>query len=251
MISRRLYVLLLLLLSLPIMAQTLASLENAKTAYENDEYDNAIQFLELTIDGGIYNGEIFYNLGTAYYQQGDIAKALLNYRRALQSLPRDLDLNTQIARTRSLRTLPQTETTHPLIVIEQLTENVVTINELSIITLIIWIVFWSLTGFYVLRDRWRNPLRLVIGIMFMLTVLFVAMLGTRLYIHNSMQPAIITVNTAPIYSGPSVSYFRQYDLFAASEIYVVEEQDGWVKFIMANGQQGWIASDAITRIPIN
>lgn len=239
-----------LILIIPTIGQTLPSLENAIQAYENNDYENAVQFFELTIAGGISNGEIFYNLGNAYYQQGDIANALLNYRRALQFLPRDLDLNIQIARTRSLRTELPTETTHPLIILEQATENLLTIPELGIVALISWIVFWVLILLHRFRRSWRNTLRFIIGIWFVGTVSLVVLLGTRLYVYSNMPPAIVITDSAPIYSGPSVSYFRQYDLFTASEIYIVREDGEWQQFITSDNRQGWIQPDAIAIIPL-
>lgn len=236
--------------TLTVIGQSRSSLENAKQAYEHDDYDSAIQFFELTVGGGIYNGDIFYNLGNTYYQKGDIAHALLNYRRALQSLPRDLDLNIQLARTRSLRTVPQSDTTHPLILIEQITETILTINELSIVTLVMWTIFWLLLGIYQLRQQWRSTLKPIISIVFVLLIFASGLFGTRLYIHNNMPPAIVTSGTATIYSGPSVSYFHQYDLFAASEIYVVEEHDEWRRFVTSGNRQGWVQAEFISIVPL-
>lgn len=237
-------------LTVPVIGQTIASLDNAKQAYEQGDYENAIQFFELTVEGGIFNGEIFYNLGNAYYQQNDVSHALLNYRRALQSLPRDLDLNIQLARTRSIRTVLQTDTTHPLILMEQMTENVMTIQELSLVTFGIWILFWILVAIYQLREGWRSTLRLTIGICFVLVFGLGILLGARIYIHNNMSPAVVTVGSAPVYSGPSISYFHQADLFAASEIYVVEEQEEWRRFVTPDNQQGWVQADAITLVSL-
>ena len=250
--KRRLWLILIIStwLTVPVIGQTIASLDNAKQAYEQGDYENTIQFLELTVDGGIYNGEIFYNLGNAYYQQNDIAYALLNYRRALQSLPRDLDLNIQLARTRSIRSIPQIETTHPLILMEQTTETVMTIQELSILTFGIWIIFWILVAVYQLRESWRSTVRLLIGVCFVLVLGLGVLLGARIYIYNNMQPAVVTVGSAPVYSGPSISYFHQTDLFAGGEIYVVDEQEEWRRFVTPDNQQGWIQADAITLISI-
>jgi len=235
----------------PVASQTMESLDNAAEAYNNGDYDNAIQFLELTVSGGINNGDIFYNLGNAYYEKGDIGKALLNYRRAMQLIPRDLDLNIQMARTRSLQAIVQTDTTHWLIFIEQATETIITIMELSIITFITWSLFWILLAFYRLYSAWRGALRFPLGLMFTVVLTLSVLLGARLYIYHNMPPAIVTIDSAPVYSGPSVSYFRQYDLFSGSEIYITDEQDEWLKFVTSTNQQGWIDINNITIIPLN
>lgn len=240
----------LLLAVLPVASQSLQSLDNATQAYNNGDFDNAIQFFELTVSGGIANGDIFYNLGNAYYKQGDIGKALLNYRRAMQFIPRDLDLNIQMARVRSLRTTIQTDTTHWLIFLEQATESVITITELSLITFLIWSVFWIMLAFYRLKQTWRNALRFPLGVLFTVLVSLGILLGARLYIYHNMPPAVVTVDSVAVYSGPSISYFRQYDLFTGSEIYIVDKQDEWIKFVTPTNQQGWVQAGAMTIVPI-
>lgn len=233
---------------LPVASQ---SLSNAEQAYQSGDFETAIQFFDLTVSGGISNGEIFYNYGTAHYQLGNVGNALLNYRRALQFLPRDLDLNIQIARTRALRNIPEVDTTHPIILLEQMTETALTINELAIATFVVWSVFWILVALYQIRKAWRSTLRLVIGIMLLFVLSFGALLGARLYIHLNMPPAVVTLGSAPVYSGPSISYFRQYDLFEGSEIYITETQDEWSKFVTPDNRVGWVESDNYTSIDIN
>jgi len=245
-----LLILFILVLTTPVTGQSMASLDNAKQAYENNDFETAIQFFELTISGGIYNGEIFYNLGNAHYQQENIGNALLNYRRALQYLPRDLDLNIQIARTRALRPLPESDTTHPIILLEQVAATALTITELSFLTLILWTTLWLLLGTYQIRKPWRNILKLIIAVNFVFVLGLGLLMGSRLYIQYSMPPAIVTSGSAPIYSGPSISYFRQYDLFEANEIYITETQDEWSKFVTGDNRIGWIHTEHYTLLDV-
>lgn len=234
----------------PVASQSMESLDNAAQAYNNGDYDNAIQFFELTVSGGITNGDIYYNLGNAYYEKGDLGNALLNYRRAMQNIPRDLDLNIQMARVRSLRATLQTDTTHWLIFLEQASESVITIMELSIVTFIMWSLLWVILALYRLNSAWRSMLRFLLGLVFIVLLTLSVLLGARLYVYHNMKPAIVTIDSAPIYSGPSVSYFRQYDLFAGSEIYITDEQDEWLKFVTPSNQQGWIDANQITAVSL-
>jgi len=243
--------LLIFLMVIPSFAQTTTSLDNAQQAYDAGNFDAAIQFFELTISGGIYNGEIFYNVANAHYQQGDIGTALLNYNRALQYIPRDLDLNIQIARTRALRNIPTTDTTHPIILIEQLTATTVTINELSIVTLSLWSLFWILIALYQVKHSWHNTLKFAIRVMLTIILGFGILLGSRLYMYHAMPPAVITIGSAPVYSGPSISYFRQYDLFEGAEIYITDTQDEWSKFVTADNRIGWVQTDTFQKVHLD
>lgn len=228
-----------------ILGQSRDSLTNAEQAYQSDNFEASIQYLELTISGGISNGEIFYNLANAYFENGNVGKAILNYRRAMLFSPRDIDLNIQLARARALRNEITPETTHWIIILEQLTENIVTINELSVVTLMVWSSFWlCLAGMGAVK-RWRRSLRMVAIFLLVVSLTFIIFLGSRLYIQYQMLPAVVTVDSTPIYSGPSIAYFNQYDMFMGSEIYVTEEDGEWLKFVTPDRRQGWIQRTAI------
>lgn len=236
------------LLAMQTSGQSLDSLDNAQQSYTQADYDSAIQFFELTVSGGIYNGDILYNLGNTYYHQGSLGQALLNYQRAMLFIPRDLDLNIQVARVRSLRSTLQTEVTHPLILIEQATSQVFIITELSILTFILWCVTWISIILIQIKKSWRRKFIVAVGVLCVACVSMIVLLGARLYIYHQMPSAVITKSSTPVYSGASISYFKQYDLSEASEIYITETQEGWYKFVTADNRQGWVEAEAVSLI---
>lgn len=66
-------------------------------------YENAILSFERIIDeGGIKNAKLYYNLANAYFLQGHLGKAVLNYRRAAK-LGNDNDIQKNLTFARSQR----------------------------------------------------------------------------------------------------------------------------------------------------
>ncbi len=61
-------------------------------AYENGNWQTAIEAFEHVADRGLENGSLFYNLGNAYLKNDDLGQALLWYERALKHIPDDPDL---------------------------------------------------------------------------------------------------------------------------------------------------------------
>lgn len=79
-----------------------ASAKNPKTAHAL--YAEALlRFNLLVSKDGVRNGKIFYDIGNTYYRLGDIARAILSYRRALLYRPRDPNLEHNLAYVRSKR----------------------------------------------------------------------------------------------------------------------------------------------------
>lgn len=73
------------------------------SAYIQNDYAEAVQIYETLLKKG-ESAEIYYNLGNAYYKMNDIAKAILNYERALLLQPGNADIraNLEIARAKTV-----------------------------------------------------------------------------------------------------------------------------------------------------
>lgn len=73
------------------------------SAYMRNDYASAIQIYESLLKKG-EAAEVYYNLGNSYYKAGDIAKAILNYERALLLQPGNADIraNLEIARSKTI-----------------------------------------------------------------------------------------------------------------------------------------------------
>ena len=80
-----------------------ANAEQNQTQQQN-LYEKAIlNFEKLITETNIENSKLYYNLANAYFLKGDLAKAILNYRRAqnLDSSDPDIEKNLSFARSRS------------------------------------------------------------------------------------------------------------------------------------------------------
>ncbi|MBR4380701.1 MAG: tetratricopeptide repeat protein [Bacteroidaceae bacterium] len=75
----------------------------ADSAYINKEYAKAIEIYESLLQEG-EAGEVYYNLGNAYFKQDELGRAILNYERALLLQPGNADIsaNLDIARAKTV-----------------------------------------------------------------------------------------------------------------------------------------------------
>ena len=73
------------------------------SAYIKEDYAAAIQIYEALLKSGEAS-EVYYNLGNSYYKIGEIAKAVLNYERALLLQPGNSDIraNLEVARAKTI-----------------------------------------------------------------------------------------------------------------------------------------------------
>jgi tetratricopeptide (TPR) repeat protein len=243
---------LLALLSTAVYAQTatdLTTLEVANRLYENGRYAEAAQTYEQLVAGGVQDSTVFYNLGNAYYQQGDIGRAILNYERAQRLTPRDDDVQANLALARE-KIVDQYGADDALL--NQLTvwaRSWLTLNEMAVAALGLWL----LLGGFILLYRRKNS-TLVKGLLGVTAVLFLGglfSLGTRLYVESNRPVAIVVVAETAVASGPGEQYPTQFTLHSGASVAILDERPNWTRITLPGDQlQGWVAAGAVTAVDI-
>ncbi|MEM6264379.1 MAG: tetratricopeptide repeat protein [Bacteroidota bacterium] len=66
--------------------------EQANTAYQNQQFEEAIKLYEQVLSSGQESAEVYFNLANAHYRLKNTGESILNYERALQLAPDDEDI---------------------------------------------------------------------------------------------------------------------------------------------------------------
>ncbi|MBI5669797.1 MAG: tetratricopeptide repeat protein [Chloroflexi bacterium] len=235
-----------LLIILLAAMQTLAQADSgavmaqANAAYQQGDYETAARLYQSLVDGGIQNSSVYFNLGSAYYESGELGRALLNYRRAQALLPRDNDLNRSLARIRGERTDIQGDETGLLEGLAALTGGVLTLAELGWLALLLWFGWFALLLGWMLGADWRETLRVPLIVGAVLVAVAVALLASRLWVQAYRPAAVVLAEQVDVMSGPGERYLSLFLLHAAAEIRIVERRGSWLRFALPDGRQGWL-----------
>lgn len=105
------FLLFLIFSSVMIFAQPEVFIQQGNRYYQKQDYNQAVQSYLKVLNEGYESAELYYNLGDAYYREGKLGYAILNYERALKLSPGDDDIrhNLALANSRTidrLNTLP-------------------------------------------------------------------------------------------------------------------------------------------------
>lgn len=121
---------------------------------ESGHYAEAAQMYEQLVREGARDAALFYNLGNAYFQQGDLPRTLLSYELASQFNPRDPDLRANLELARSAAGLPEIQPpANPLPAFAFATQRWLSLNELALLALGLWL----LAGFLLFTYRQFEP----------------------------------------------------------------------------------------------
>lgn len=87
-----------------VAAQAFPTKTEADSAYARNDFATAVEIYEGILANEGESSDIYYNLGNSYYKMDNMAKAVLNYERALLLNPGDGDIrfNLELARSKTV-----------------------------------------------------------------------------------------------------------------------------------------------------
>ncbi len=234
-----------------ISPDALSLAEEAALAYESGDYTQAARLYEQAAANAA-QPLLFYNLGNAYYRLGDIGRAVLNYKRALELAPRHRDARTNLALVQA-QTLDRFGGSSLALSAQfaGLTKNWLNQNELALLALGLWFGCGLLWLFYrtVPGGRLRAGLQMAFVLAIVFALLGVLSLGSRMYEESRYPAGVIVAQEVQAASGPGRQYPVEFNLHSGCEVSLLEERSGWVRLTLPGSNlQGWIPSETVERV---
>jgi hypothetical protein len=253
MTGRSIYVFLFLLLTFSgFAAQDPAKLfSDAALAYRGAQYKIAIDAFEELRKDGFENTEVFYNLGNAYFKDGQLGRSILNFERASRLAPRDeqVKLNLTIARAR----LRDKVEAMPLLFIVQWWNSLKTNNNDSTLFLYSILLLWlTALAFFIFFGFSRIMLRRVaLTIGSALVLLFGASVAMVFDKNNEMSDhnhAIVMSTEVVARSTCDATGVDIFQIHEGLKVEIIETKDTWEKIRLTDGKIGWVAAASLERI---
>lgn len=218
------------------------------SAYIKNDFASAIQIYESLLQQG-EAPEIYYNLGNCHYKTDDIARAILNYERALLLSPGNTDIraNLEIARSKTIdKVTPVPEiffiTWIKSLVNSQSSDAWARTGIVSFLLLLVSLAIF----FFTQHIKWKKigfSAAILFLIVTVLSNLFASLQKSYLTNRNDaiiLSPSV-TVRSTPSESGTS--------LFVLHEGRKVEIKDNsmreWKEIRLEDGKVGWVPSSSI------
>jgi tetratricopeptide (TPR) repeat protein len=235
----------------------------AAQLYANGDYTEAAQSYQQLIDQGYGDSALYYNLGQAYFQANNPARALWALRTAQELAPRDADIN--LALEQAHERLAQTEgaaegtvlqstaaATDPIGMLQEAAGRWLSLDELAILALLLWTGFVALMLLALFSDqgsrrrRWARLASLGIGACLIIASLT---LGSRLIQPMNLQEAVVVAGPVELSNGPGAEYQSKITLPQGVEVSVTEARGEWVHVEFSeSGASGWAPAEAVAMI---
>jgi hypothetical protein len=230
------------------------SMVTAQRLYDVGQYTQAAQAYEQLTEQGFTDSALYYNLGNAYYKQGDIGRAILNYRRAQQLAPRDPDIehNLAMARARAVDHFQAAEDSDRLTALGREVQQWVPRDTLAMSALGSWIALVVLVLLYSgarAGSTWRTGLRYALVATAIVLAVGVVALGSTLLVTTDSSEAVVVAAEAGATSGPGAQYVTEFTLHAGAEVNLLETRGSWVRLGLTGEEvEGWVPASAVESV---
>lgn len=209
--------------------------------YRDSNFQSAIHQYEKILNLGFENGALYYNLGNAYFKNGFLGKAILNYLKAKKFIPNDADLISNLHYAQSLIKEPALTIEEPWF--KKLYISLVNPFSLNLITLICEILYFILSTLiivFILTKSWKKIINHLIYSILILFIISLSLLYTRYNTTIIQKQAVIISKTIDSKFEPFNDATTFFTLHEGEHVNVVISKKDWVKIKRSDGKQGWI-----------
>ncbi len=219
--------------------------------YQNKQYDKAADTYQKIINMGYEGTSLYYNLGNAYYREGKLGYAILNYEKALKLSPGDDDIihNLTIANTKTVDKID----TLPKFFLFQWWESLLTLFSLTGWTYtayLFYILLLASIGLYFFAkkpgiQRYSFFSGLISALLLIITA---ALLLINLNRELNIKNAVVVSPIAAVKLSPDPSSNDAFVIHEGLKVRELDQVDSWIKIRLQDGKEGWINQSDIAAI---
>ncbi|MEM7147366.1 MAG: tetratricopeptide repeat protein [Verrucomicrobiota bacterium] len=209
----------------------------------------AMRFDYVAREGMSGRGYALGNLGNTYFLGGDLGRAILSYRKALEILPNNAQLRASLSHAREQRVdVFEFSERPPWVEWLFFWHYKLNHGERVAVFLCAWMVIWALAFWRLFSgtknaEAWRQGT----GVCLVVCVL----VGTSIWWHEGRggdeRGAVILQDEVEARKGDGFIYEPAFKstLHSGTELDIVEERGDWVRGQFGNGEKAWVPREVI------
>ncbi len=223
----------------------------ANNNYNNGLYDSALIKYHEIINNGLESGELYYNIGNAYFKNNDVASAILYYEKAKRLLPNDdeIDYNLNIANSMivdKIEKVPELFYHHWW----NFFYNKLGADAWTIFTLISFTCLIVTIGLFIIsKKRSNRKASFYIGLLFLIITLASFALASQKYNTSIKQnEGIVFTSSITVKSSPTENAVDLFVIHEGTKVKIIDKINNWVEIKIQNGSIGWLPEKSIKSI---
>jgi tetratricopeptide (TPR) repeat protein len=216
----------------------------ANQAYTEGDYQHAIELYSKILEKGIESGEVYFNLGNAYFKTNNPGRAILYYEKASKFIEGDpaLEQNLQLSR---LRIVDKIEPIPELFIFEWWT----TLIHLFSLDTLLWVniaVFSTLILLIIVNLLYgRQLIRQLIWVVSVFCLVIFVITFSLIYEFESTQFGVILEEKASVISEPDINGTEVFILHEGTKVKINRLLNNWLEITIPDGKTGWVKETSL------
>jgi tetratricopeptide (TPR) repeat protein len=217
--------------------QVSSEISRANRLYNQNQFHEAAESYERIIADGVKNGHLYYNLGNTYFRLGNLPKAILNYVKAQNLLPRNEDVEANLEYA-IRQTVDQLDGRKP----HALESILFWVRDLSLSEHRL-ALFWINLAFWIaMAVRLRHPTPATQSARnILLAFLVLALISTCFRWHQETRQSVGVVLSQQIdvHSGWNATTVVLFQLHEGTLVSISQEKENWYEIELPGEKKGW------------
>jgi len=225
-----------------------AALEAGNSAYQRGDFQEARTKYREAVQSGLDGAVVLYNLGNAYYQTGELGRAIASYYRAATLSPRDSDVRANLARALAERKIGGPPP--PATWLHLLGRRIVggfTLTEFAVTAAVLYWLALAVAAAMLLRPERSRRLGRLLALLAGLCVIVGAGGFARWWSYHHVHRGVIAEETGEIRSGPEQSFETVQRVQEGSFVQVMRKDGEWLQVVAEGGPKGWVTEASLAR----
>jgi len=226
--------------------------QQGNKAYDDGNYEFAIESYNKIVDDGYESGEVYYNLGNSYYKSNDIINAIVSYERGLKYIPNNENLrdNLDIANLSIVDRTKENEELPLMNYIENIERdyNIFTIRSTFIMIFFVLAILISIT-IIISNNRVKKILN-ILSSFTLLSLLIILYLYVDISNKNSIKYGLVSIDKISIMSSPddNTNNTTLFSLHKGTKVRIKSETDKWFNISISSEKKGWLKKESVIEI---
>jgi tetratricopeptide (TPR) repeat protein len=237
------------LLAIFIFARVISAAESANEfdaanrLYEKGEYAGAVAAYQKLTAQGKASAAILFNLGNAYFKNGQVGKAIVTYQQAETVEPRDPDIRANLRFARG--SVPGNNWRRSMI--DRLLD-LLTLNEIAVVVAISFWIWFGCLAMGQIRPERKESLRTWVVLSAIVGILSAAWLAQGVIERAATRTAIVVASTSAVRFGPLEESQISFNVRDGNELRVIGRKDAWLQVMDASSRTGWILTNDVAQL---
>ena len=212
------------------------SYSDGKQAYENGQFELAIQNYELILKSKIESPELYYNLGNAYYRNGSISGAVWAFEKCIKLSPGDgnAEYNLKLV---NVKVKDRMEIPSPPFYLKtyKVLKQSLTSNGWILLFSFLFLAFSSFIALTkIFQLKFLEKIVSLSGVV----LIFVILIGANAVWDNySVREGIIMTKTVDAYSAPKLHSTHLFMVHEGLKVSLKNSTEDWIEIELIDGKK--------------